>query len=149
MYIYDEYDQRDRRGTRSKQFRDQTRRYLAGEVSDPEFLPLRLQNGLYVSSVNATHAARRHPPTAWYRPNRCASWPLLPANTTRAIAHFSTRQNVQFNWPALEDVPDILAHLAEVQMHAIQTSGNCIRNTTTDQFAGRGRRRAGRSAPLV
>ena len=111
MYIYDEYDQRIVE-ERVAQFRDQTRRYLAGELTDPEFLPLRLQNGLYVQRYA----------------------PMLRID--KGYAHFSTRQNVQFNWPALEDVPDILAHLAEVQMHAIQTSGNCIRNTTTDQFAG-------------
>tara|TARA_R110000796_G_scaffold224943_1_gene341264 strand:- start:1951 stop:3609 length:1659 start_codon:yes stop_codon:yes gene_type:complete len=133
MYIYDEYDQRIVE-ERVKQFRDQTRRYLAGELSDPEFLPLRLQNGLYVQRY--APMLRVAIPYGLVSSKQMRKLAFIAREYDKGYAHFSTRQNVQFNWPALEDVPDILAHLAEVQMHAIQTSGNCIRNTTTDQFAG-------------
>ena len=133
MYIYDEYDQQivEERVT---QFRDQTRRYLAGELTDPEFLPLRLQNGLYVQRY--APMLRIAIPYGLISSKQVRKLAFIAREYDKGYAHFSTRQNVQFNWPALEDVPDILAHLAEVQMHAIQTSGNCIRNTTTDQFAG-------------
>lgn len=133
MYIYDEYDQRIVE-ERVAQFRDQTRRYLAGELTDPEFLPLRLQNGLYVQRY--APMLRIAIPYGLISSTQMRKLALIAREYDKGYAHFSTRQNVQFNWPALEDVPDILAHLAEVQMHAIQTSGNCIRNTTTDQFAG-------------
>ncbi|MFN3581220.1 MAG: nitrite/sulfite reductase [Pseudomonas sp.] len=133
MYIYDEYDQRIVE-ERVKQFRDQTRRYLAGELSDPEFLPLRLQNGLYVQRY--APMLRVAIPYGLISSPQMRKLAFIAREYDKGYAHFSTRQNVQFNWPALEDVPDILAHLADVQMHAIQTSGNCIRNTTTDQFAG-------------
>ena len=133
MYIYDEYDQRIVE-ERVKQFRDQTRRYLAGELSDPEFLPLRLQNGLYVQRY--APMLRVAIPYGLVSSKQMRKLAFIAREYDKGYAHFSTRQNVQFNWPALEDVPDILDHLAEVQMHAIQTSGNCIRNTTTDQFAG-------------
>ncbi|KAA0693603.1 nitrite/sulfite reductase [Halopseudomonas laoshanensis] len=133
MYIYDEYDQRIVE-ERVQQFRDQTRRYLAGELSDPEFLPLRLQNGLYVQRY--APMLRVAIPYGLVSSTQMRKLAFIAREYDKGYAHFSTRQNVQFNWPALEDVPDILAHLAEVQMHAIQTSGNCIRNTTTDQFAG-------------
>jgi len=133
MYIYDEYDQRIVE-ERVAQFRDQTRRYLAGELTDPEFLPLRLQNGLYVQRY--APMLRIAIPYGLISSKQMRKLALIAREYDKGYAHFSTRQNVQFNWPALEDVPDILAHLAEVQMHAIQTSGNCIRNTTTDQFAG-------------
>ena len=133
MYIYDHIDQRII-DERVAQYRDQTRRYLAGELTDDEFRPLRLQNGLYI---------QRHAPML----RVAIPYGLLSARQLRTLAHisreydrgyghFSTRQNIQFNWPELEKVPDILAELAKVQMHAIQTSGNCIRNITTDQFAG-------------
>ncbi|MCH8530438.1 MAG: nitrite/sulfite reductase [Saccharospirillum sp.] len=133
MYRYDAYDQR-LVDERVAQFREQTQRFLDGKLAGDEFLPLRLQNGLYI---------QRHAPML----RIAIPYGLLSATQLRKIAdlsdqfdkgyaHFTTRQNVQFNWPALEDVPEILAGLAEVQMHAIQTSGNCIRNTTTDQFAG-------------
>ncbi len=133
MYIYDEYDQRIVE-ERVAQFRDQTRRYLAGELTDPEFLPLRLQNGLYVQRY--APMLRIAIPYGLISSKQMRKLAFIAREYDKGYAHFSTRQNVQFNWPALEDVPDILAHLAEVQMHAIQTSGNCIRNTTTDQFAG-------------
>jgi sulfite reductase (NADPH) hemoprotein beta-component len=133
MYRYDAIDQR-LVDERVAQFRDQTRRFLAGELPEDDFRPLRLQNGLYV---------QRHAPML----RVAIPYGLLSSRQLRMLAHiarrydrgyghFSTRQNVQFNWPRLEDVPEILAELATVQMHAIQTSGNCIRNITTDHFAG-------------
>ncbi|WP_022966658.1 nitrite/sulfite reductase [Denitrificimonas caeni] len=133
MYIYDNYDQQIVED-RVRQFRDQTRRYFAGELTEDEYLPLRLQNGLYV---------QRHAPML----RIAVPYGLLASRQLRKLAditrkydkgyaHITTRTNVQLNWPALENVPDILEELASVQMHAIQTSGNCIRNTTTDQFAG-------------
>lgn len=133
MYIYDEYDQQLVED-RVKQFRGQTQRYLAGELSENEFLPLRLQNGLYVQRY--APMLRVAIPYGHISAKQMRKLAFIARQYDKGYAHFSTRQNVQFNWPALEDVPDILAHLAEVQMHAIQTSGNCIRNTTTDQFAG-------------
>ena len=133
MYQYDDYDQKivDERVT---QYRDQTRRYLAGEIGEDEFRTLRLMNGLYI---------QRHAPML----RVAIPYGLLSSKQLRMLAHIarkydrnyghiSTRQNIQYNWPKLETVPDILADLASVQMHAIQTSGNCIRNTTSDQFAG-------------
>jgi sulfite reductase (NADPH) hemoprotein beta-component len=133
MYIYDSIDQR-LVNERVSQFSDQTRRFLDGKLSEDEFRPLRLRNGLYL---------QRHAPML----RVAIPYGLLSSNQLRKLAHiaraydrgyghFSTRQNIQFNWPRLEDVPAILAELAEVQMHAIQTSGNCVRNVTTDQFAG-------------
>lgn len=133
MYIYDEYDQQIVED-RVKQFRDQTRRFLAGELSESEFLPLRLQNGLYVQRY--APMLRVAIPYGLISARQVRKLAMIARQYDKGYVHFSTRQNVQFNWPALEDVPDILAHLADVQMHAIQTSGNCIRNTTTDQFAG-------------
>lgn len=133
MYQYDQFDQQIV-DERVEQYRDQTRRYLAGELSEEEFRPLRLQNGLYI---------QRHAPML----RVAIPYGLLSSRQLRKLAHiarvydrgyghFTTRQNIQFNWPKLEDVPAILADLAQVQMHAIQTSGNCIRNITTDAFAG-------------
>jgi len=133
MYRYDETDQR-LVNERVAQFRDQTRRYLAGELDEELFKHLRLRNGLYL---------QRHAPML----RVAIPYGLLSAVQLRKLAHvarrydrgvghFSTRQNIQFNWPRLEDVPEILAELATVQMHAIQTSGNCIRNVTADHFGG-------------
>ena len=133
MYKYDNYDQTIV-NERVDQFRDQTQRFLAGELSEEEFRPLRLMNGLYI---------QRHAPML----RVAIPYGLLSSEQLRMLAHiarkydkgyghFSTRQNIQYNWPALESVPDILADLASVEMHAIQTSGNCIRNVTSDQFAG-------------
>jgi sulfite reductase (NADPH) hemoprotein beta-component len=133
MYRYDAYDHA-LVADRVAQFAGQTRRYLAGELSEDEFRPLRLQNGLYL---------QRHAPML----RVAVPYGLLAARQLRRLAHvarrydrgyahFTTRQNIQFNWPKLEDVPEILAELAEVEMHAIQTSGNCVRNITTDHFAG-------------
>ena len=133
MYKYDEIDQKivDERVT---QYRDQTRRYLAGELSEDEFRPLRLQNGLYIQR----HAPmlRIAVPYGLLSSKQLRKLGDIASKYDKAYGHFSTRQNMQLNWPKLEDVPDILADLATVQMHAIQTSGNCIRNITTDQFAG-------------
>jgi sulfite reductase (NADPH) hemoprotein beta-component len=133
MYVYDEHD-RQIAAERVEQFRDQTRRALAGELAEEEYLPLRLQNGLYVQR----HAPmlRICVPYGMLRSEQLHRLARVTRDYDRNFAHFTTRQNVQLNWPKLETVPDILAELAEVEMHANQTSGNCIRNTTTDQFAG-------------
>ncbi len=133
MYLYDSFDQKVV-DERVAQFREQTERYLDGKIADDEFLPLRLQNGLYIQR----HAPmlRIAIPYGLLSSRQLYRLADLTEQYDKGYAHFTTRQNIQFNWPALEDVPDILAGLAEVQMHAIQTSGNCIRNTTTDQFAG-------------
>ncbi|KAF0815093.1 Sulfite reductase [ferredoxin] [Andreprevotia sp. IGB-42] len=133
MYIYDDYDQQIV-DARVAQFRDQTRRYLAGELTDEEFRPLRLQNGLYIQR----HAPmlRVAIPYGELHSRQIRVLAEIARKYDRDYAHFTTRQNIQYNWPALENVPQILADLATVQMHAVQTSGNCIRNTTSDQFAG-------------
>ncbi|WLD56840.1 nitrite/sulfite reductase [Salinispirillum sp. LH 10-3-1] len=133
MYVYDDYDQQ-LVDERVNQFREQTNRYLAGGLKEEEFLPLRLQNGLYVQR----HAPmlRIAIPYGMLSSTQLVKLADIADKYDRGYGHFSTRQNIQLNWPTLESVPDILAELASVQMHAIQTSGNCIRNTTTDQFAG-------------
>ncbi len=133
MYVYDQYDQRmiDERVT---QYRDQTRRYLAGEIKEDEFLPLRLQNGLYIQRL--APMLRIAVPYGLLSSRQLRTITHVSREYDKGYAHISTRQNIQLNWPALEDVPDILEELAAVQMHAVQTSGNCIRNTTTDQYAG-------------
>ena len=133
MYRYDAYDHR-LVAERVAQFRDQTRRYLAGELTDDEFRPLRLQNGLYIQR----HAPmlRIAIPYGVVSSRQLAALGRIVRKYDRGYGHFTTRQNLQLNWPRLEDVPDILADLAEVEMHAIQTSGNCVRNITTDHFAG-------------
>jgi len=133
MYVYDQYDQHIIED-RVRQFRDQTRRYLAGELSEEEFRPLRLQNGLYVQRY--APMLRVAVPYGLLSSLQLRKLAQIARDYDKGYAHISTRQNVQFNWPELEEVPEILAELATVQMHAIQTSGNCIRNTTTDQFAG-------------
>jgi sulfite reductase (NADPH) hemoprotein beta-component len=133
MYRYDNYDHKIV-NERVEQFRDQTQRYLAGEIADEEFLPLRLQNGLYVQRL--APMLRIAVPYGMLSSVQVRKLAHISRVYDKGYVHFTTRQNVQLNWPALEQVPDILAELAEVEMHAIQTSGNCIRNTTTDQFAG-------------
>lgn len=133
MYRYDQYDHQ-MLADRVAQFRDQTDRYLDGKLSEAEFLPLRLQNGLYVQRL--APMLRIAVPYGLLSSAQLRKLALIAREYDKGYGHLTTRQNIQFNWPALEDVPDILAHLAEVEMHAIQTSGNCIRNTTTDQFAG-------------
>src|SRR5699024_8730854 len=131
MYKYTHADQA-MVDERVEQFRDQTRRFLAGELPEEQYLPLRLQNGLYI---------QRHAPMlriavpyglmASYQVRKLAE---ITRKYDKGYGHFTTRTNLQLNWPKLEEVPDILAELASVQMHAIQTSGNCIRNTTTDPY---------------
>jgi sulfite reductase (NADPH) hemoprotein beta-component len=133
MYRYDNYDHQ-MLAERVAQFRDQTNRYLAGALSDAEFLPLRLQNGLYVQRL--APMLRIAIPYGMLSSRQMHKLAFIADYFDKGYGHLTTRQNIQFNWPGLSDVPDILAHLAEVEMHAIQTSGNCIRNTTTDQFAG-------------
>lgn len=133
MYQYDAYDQRIV-DERVAQFRDQTNRYLAGELSEDEFRPLRLQNGLYIQRF--APMLRVAIPYGLLSSQQLRTLSHIARTWDRGYGHVSTRQNMQYNWPRLEHVPDILAELAKVQMHAIQTSGNCIRNTTTDQFAG-------------
>jgi len=133
MYKYDKLDQQIV-NERVAQYRDQTRRFLAGELTEEEFRPLRLQNGLYIQR----HAPmlRIAVPYGMLSSKQLHKLADIAQKFDREYGHFSTRQNLQLNWPKLEDVPDILAELATVEMHAIQTSGNCIRNITTDQFAG-------------
>ena len=133
MYRYDNFDQAIV-SRRVAQYRDQTRRFLAGELTEDEFRPLRLQNGLYVQK----HAPmlRVAIPYGLLSSVQLRKLAHVARSYDRGYGHFTTRQNVQFNWPKLEDVPEILAELADVEMHAIQTSGNCIRNTTSDPYAG-------------
>jgi len=133
MYKYDAYDQA-LVDERVAQFRDQTRRYLAGELTDDEFRPLRLRNGLYIQR----HAPmlRVAIPYGLLASRQLRKLASIAREFDRGYGHFSTRQNLQYNWPKLETVPEILAQLATVEMHAIQTSGNCVRNITTDHFAG-------------
>ncbi|MGC8118994.1 nitrite/sulfite reductase [Marinobacter sp. VGCF2001] len=133
MYVYDEHD-RQIAEERVAQFRDQTERALAGELSEEEFLPLRLQNGLYVQRL--APMLRICIPYGMLRSEQLRRLARITRDYDKGYAHFTTRTNIQLNWPNLEDVPDILAELAEVEMHANQTSGNCIRNTTTDPFSG-------------
>ena len=133
MYTYDQYDQ-TLVDERVAQFRDQTQRYLDGQISGEEFLPLRLQNGLYVQRL--APMLRIAIPYGLLSSRQVRKLAEISRRFDKGYVHFTTRQNIQLNWPQLEEVPDILAELASVQMHAIQTSGNCIRNTTTDQFAG-------------
>ncbi|UNU74208.1 nitrite/sulfite reductase [Moraxella nasovis] len=133
MYQYSHADT-DLVYERVAQYRHQTKRYLAGKLSEEEFLPLRLQNGLYVQR----HAPmlRIAIPYGLLSAKQLHALADIATNFDKGYAHFTTRTNVQLNWVNIGDVPDILAALADVQMHAIQTSGNCIRNTTTDPYAG-------------
>jgi sulfite reductase (NADPH) hemoprotein beta-component len=133
MYVYDQYDQKIV-DERVAQFRDQTERFLAGNLSEEQFLPLRLQNGLYVQRL--APMLRVAVPYGLMNSTQLRKIAQLSRDYDKGYVHISTRQNIQFNWPQLAEVPDLLAELASVQMHAIQTSGNCIRNTTTDQYAG-------------
>ncbi|WP_444938887.1 nitrite/sulfite reductase [Microbulbifer sp. JMSA002] len=130
------YDDRDRAiiNDRVAQFRGQTERYLAGELSEEQFLPLRLQNGLYIQRL--APMLRIAVPYGLLNSSQLRRLARVSRDYDKGYAHFTTRQNLQYNWPQLEDVPAILAELAEVEMHAVQTSGNCIRNTTSDPYAG-------------
>lgn len=119
---------------RVAQFRDQTERFLAGELPEEQYLPLRLQNGLYIQRyAPMLRIAVPYGLLATYQLRKLAE---ITRKYDKGYGHFTTRTNMQLNWPKLEEVPDILAELASVQMHSIQTSGNCIRNTTTDPYAG-------------
>lgn len=133
MYTYNETDQQ-LVNERVAQFEGQTQRFLAGELTEDEFRTLRLQNGLYIQR----HAPmlRVAIPYGLLRADQLRKLADIARRYDRGYGHFSTRQNMQFNWPRLEDVPTILGELATVQLHAIQTSGNCIRNTTSDHLAG-------------
>ncbi|MGE8498683.1 MAG: nitrite/sulfite reductase [Pseudomonas sp.] len=133
MYQYDEYDQALVR-ERVAQFRDQVERRVSGELSEEEFLPLRLQNGLYMQKH--AYMLRVAIPYGTLAARQMRTLAQIARDYDRGYGHFTTRQNIQFNWIELEQVPDILELLADVQMHAIQTSGNCVRNITTEAFAG-------------
>jgi sulfite reductase (NADPH) hemoprotein beta-component len=133
MYLYDEIDQRIV-DERVSQFRDQTRRHLGGQLSEDDFRPLRLQNGLYIQRY--APMLRVAIPYGLVSSAQLRRIAHIARTYDKGYGHFSTRQNIQFNWPRLDQVPEILAELAEVQMHAIQTSGSCVRNITTDHFAG-------------
>jgi sulfite reductase (NADPH) hemoprotein beta-component len=133
MYRYDEIDQR-LVDERVRQFRGQTERFLAGKLSEEEFRALRLRNGLYIQRY--APMLRIAIPYGLLSTRQLRKLAEITRKYDRGYGHFSTRQNLQLNWPKLEQVPDILAELATVQMHAIQTSGNSFRNVTTDHFAG-------------
>src|SRR4026207_985138 len=127
MYVYDQIDQRlvDQRVA---QFRDQTQRFMAGKLSEEEFRALRLRNGLYIQRY--APMLRIAIPYGILSTRQLRKRAASARRYARGYGHFSTRQNLQLNWPRLEQVPDILAELATVEMHAIQTSGNCVRNIT-------------------
>ncbi|MFP5395154.1 MAG: nitrite/sulfite reductase [Alphaproteobacteria bacterium] len=133
MYKYDTYDQA-MVDARVEEFRDQVRRRLEGHITEDQFKPLRLMNGLYLQ----LHAYMLRVAVPYGTLNSAQMKMLgdIADKYDRGYGHFTTRQNIQYNWIKLEDAPDILADLAKVEMHAIQTSGNCIRNTTSDQYAG-------------
>ncbi|WLG87405.1 nitrite/sulfite reductase [Pseudomonas cucumis] len=133
MYQYDDYD-RALVFERVAQFRDQVERFMAGELSEEEFLPLRLQNGLYMQKH--AYMLRVAIPYGTLSAKQMRILASIARDYDRGYGHFTTRQNMQFNWIELAQVPDILERLAQVEMHAIQTSGNCVRNITTEAFAG-------------
>ena len=133
MYRYDEFD-RDFVNARVAQFRDQVARRLSGELSEDEFKPLRLMNGVYLQ-LHA-YMLRVAIPYGTLNSRQMRMLAHVARKYDRGYGHFTTRQNIQFNWPKLTEIPDALADLSSVEMHAIQTSGNCIRNVTTDHFAG-------------
>ena len=133
MYRYDHYDQA-MVDARVAEFRDQTRRRLEGRLSEDQFKPLRLMNGLYLQ-LHA-YMLRVAVPYGTLSSAQMHALADIADRYDRGYGHFTTRQNIQYNWIRLEDAPDILADLAKVQMHAIQTSGNCIRNISSDHFAG-------------
>lgn len=133
MYRYDEFDAQFV-AERVAQFRDQTARRLSGELTEDQFKLHRLMNGVYLQ-LHA-YMLRIAIPYGSLRSNQLRKLAYIARRYDRGYGHFTTRQNIQFNWPALADCPDILAELASVEMHAIQTSGNCIRNVTADHFAG-------------
>ena len=133
MYRYDEFDAQFVR-QRVAQFRDQVARRVSGELTEDEFKPLRLRNGVYLQ-LHA-YMLRIAVPYGTLSSRQMRKLAHIARTYDRGYGHFTTRQNLQFNWPRLSDIPDILDELADVEMHAIQTSGNCIRNVTADHFAG-------------
>ncbi|MDC0237449.1 nitrite/sulfite reductase [Gammaproteobacteria bacterium] len=133
MYRYNKFDQQFVQ-ERVDQYREQTARYLAGEISDEAFQQLRLRNGLYIQRL--APMLRIAVPYGTISSSQLRTIAEISRNYDKGYGHLSTRQNIQLNWPELEEVPDILADLANVGMHAIQTSGSCVRNVTTDHFAG-------------
>ncbi len=133
MYRYDEFDTTFVR-QRVDQFRDQVNRRVSGDLTEEQFRPLRLMNGLYLQ-LHA-YMLRVAIPYGTLNARQMRQLAFIADEYDKGYGHFTTRQNIQFNWPKLPDVPDILEHLADVEMHAIQTSGNCIRNVTADQWAG-------------
>jgi len=133
MYRYDQYDHQIIK-ERIAQYRDQVRRRLADELTEEEFLPLRLQNGLYMQ--RHAYMLRIAVPYGMLSSAQMRTFAHIAKHYDRGYGHFTTRQNIQFNWINLEQTPEILEHLANVEMHAIQTSGNCMRNITSDEYAG-------------
>jgi sulfite reductase (NADPH) hemoprotein beta-component len=133
MYRYDEFDH-DFVQARVAEFSDQVQRRLSGEISEDQFRPLRLMNGVYLQ-LHA-YMLRIAVPYGTLNSKQLRMLGHIARKYDKGYGHFTTRQNIQFNWPALSDIPAILADLASVEMHAIQTSGNCIRNVTADHFAG-------------
>ncbi len=133
MYKYDSIDKTIVK-ERVEQFRGQVKRHLAGELSAADLQPLRLRNGLYMQ-IHA-HMLRVSIPYGLFNSEQMRTMAHIARKYDRGYGHFTTRQNIQYNWPELADVPDILAEFAEVEMHAMQTSGNCIRNISSDQYAG-------------
>src|SRR3569832_44970 len=133
MYRYDEFDAAFVK-ERTAQFTDQVMRRVRGEINEDQFRPLRLMNGLYLQ-LHA-YMFRIAIPYGTLRSKQLRKLAHIARTYDRGYGHFTTRTNIQFNWPKLRDVPDIIDHLNSVEMHSIQTSGNCIRNVTVDQFAG-------------
>ena len=133
MYNYNQFDKAFNQ-TRVDQFRQQVARRIDGSLTEDEFKPLRLMNGLYLQ-LHA-YMLRVAIPYGTLRSAQMDQLAMIADKYDRGYGHFTTRQNIQYNWPKLQDIPDILQDLADVEMHAIQTSGNCIRNVTADHFAG-------------
>ena len=133
MYRYDEFDHTFVE-QRVAQFRDQVARRMSGELTEEQFRPLRLMNGVYLQ-LHA-YMLRIAVPYGTLSSRQMRTLAHIARKYDKGYGHFTTRQNIQYNWPALSDIPDILAELAKVEMHALQTSGNCIRNVTADQYAG-------------
>src|SRR3954470_24570242 len=133
MYQYDEYDRKIVL-ERAEQFAQQVERRIAGDISELQFKPLRLQNGLYMQL--RAYMLRVAIPYGLLSSKQVRMLAHIARKYDKGYGHFTTRQNIQYNWPKLEEVPDLLRDLASVEMHAIQTSGNCIRNITSDHLAG-------------
>ena len=133
MYDYSDFDRDFVRG-RVAEFRDQVERRIAGSLTEAEFLPIRLRNGLYLQ-LHA-YMYRIAIPYGTLNARKLRQLAYIAERWDKGYGHFTTRQNIQFNWPKLRDVPDIMQALADVEMHSMQTSGNCVRNVTADHFAG-------------